>query len=112
MFGKQTIAIQEQLGDQWSRILGWRERFILRGLRCSGTASYSQYHEKNSDPKVGSKYGLFFCCFQLLSHWAYILSLTFIIFGQCWYFRFCHGRRFLEFPSSPNKVDSGDDQQG
>ena len=29
VFGKQTIAIQEQLGDQWSRILGWRERFVF-----------------------------------------------------------------------------------
>ena len=33
VFVKQTIAIQEQLRDPWSCILGWREGFVLRRLR-------------------------------------------------------------------------------
>jgi len=33
VFGKQAIAIDDQLCDQREGVLGWRERFILRGLR-------------------------------------------------------------------------------
>jgi hypothetical protein len=49
---KQAIALDDYLCDRRVRVLGWREGFILQGLRDPGTATDQPYNEKESDPEV------------------------------------------------------------